>query len=102
MNADHLAPGFRNSPYWQDTTGPLANRVVQEPDALPEHAEVAIIGAGYTGLSAALTLARSRAGKSWCSTPRDRAPDAVRETADWSARASINSGSPDSPPGTAR
>ena len=59
MNADHLAPGFRNSPYWQDTTGPLANGVVQEPDALPEHAEVAIIGAGYTGLSAALTLARA-------------------------------------------
>src|SRR5258705_4573418 len=47
-----------HDPYWWDAA-PLEGPV---DVALPRRCDVAIIGAGYTGLSAALTLAR--AGKS--------------------------------------
>jgi glycine/D-amino acid oxidase-like deaminating enzyme len=52
MNAI-LAPGFRAQPYWWDAAapGPAVHSV-------PEEAEVAIVGGGFTGLSAALTLRR--------------------------------------------
>jgi glycine/D-amino acid oxidase-like deaminating enzyme len=49
-----LAEGFKTTPWWWEAAEPAP----QEPLPLPEEAEVAIIGGGYTGLSAALTLGR--------------------------------------------
>lgn len=46
---------MRHTPYWWEDA-PL---VASPPTTLPSRADVAIIGAGYTGLSAALTLARA-------------------------------------------
>ena len=55
MSGDEIfAPGFKTDPYWWDA----APRRHEPQRALPETADVAIIGSGYTGLSAALTLAR--------------------------------------------
>jgi glycine/D-amino acid oxidase-like deaminating enzyme len=49
-----LTPDFRNAPYWWD--GVPRPKL---PDvALPAQADAVVIGAGYTGLSAALQLAR--------------------------------------------
>lgn len=49
-----FAPGFQAKPWWWEAAEPVAG----PPMDLPDEAEVAIIGGGYTGLSAALTLAR--------------------------------------------
>ena len=49
-----LASNFRDTPYWWDAAPPLPIRA-----ALPGACDVAIIGAGYTGLRAALTLLRA-------------------------------------------
>lgn len=46
---------IKNFPYWWEAARPPQNSGVE----LPAHAEVVVIGAGYTGLSAALTLARA-------------------------------------------
>jgi glycine/D-amino acid oxidase-like deaminating enzyme len=51
--ADLFAPEFRASPYWWEAAEPL-----ERDTALPAEAEVAIVGGGYAGLSAALTLRR--------------------------------------------
>ena len=48
-----LADGFKNTPWWWEAAEPA-----QRPAELPDHAAAAIIGGGYAGLSAALTLAR--------------------------------------------
>ena len=48
-----FAPEFRAEPYWWDVAAPIAN-----PRELPDSADVAIVGGGYAGLSAALTLRR--------------------------------------------
>jgi|YNPMSStandDraft_2_1061718.scaffolds.fasta_scaffold00294_17 glycine/D-amino acid oxidase-like deaminating enzyme len=48
------AGGFKTTPWWWEAAEPAPQ--LREP--LPEEAEVAIIGGGYTGLSAALTLGR--------------------------------------------
>ncbi len=58
VNQDIFAPGFKTEPYWYEEA-PLV--VASEP-SLPEAVDVAIVGSGYTGLSAALTL--GRAGRS--------------------------------------
>ncbi len=42
-----------DTPYWWDAAPPVLEEL-----ALPDRAEVAIIGGGYTGLSASLTLSR--------------------------------------------
>ena len=47
-------PEFKTTPYWWDTAPPRELPV----EAPPEETEVAVIGSGYTGLSAALTLSR--------------------------------------------
>ena len=50
-----MAVSFREKPYWWDTV----RRETDEPAApIPERADVAIVGAGYTGLAAARELAR--------------------------------------------
>jgi NADPH-dependent 2,4-dienoyl-CoA reductase/sulfur reductase-like enzyme len=54
-------------PYWWEA----APREAPTDVALPARCDVAIIGAGYTGLSAALTLAR--AGRSARAPPADPA-----------------------------
>jgi glycine/D-amino acid oxidase-like deaminating enzyme len=54
MSEAFLTTDFRNAPYWWD--GVPRPKL---PDiALPAQADVVVIGAGYTGLSAALQLAR--------------------------------------------
>src|SRR5271170_5217943 len=50
---DLLAPDFRVAPYWWDAAEPQ-----QRQADLPADAAVAIVGGGYAGLSAALTLRR--------------------------------------------
>jgi glycine/D-amino acid oxidase-like deaminating enzyme len=52
--ASVLAEGFKAAPWWWEAAEPAD----APPAALPEEVEVAIIGGGYTGLSAALTLGR--------------------------------------------
>jgi glycine/D-amino acid oxidase-like deaminating enzyme len=54
--SDHLfAADFKTDPYWWDA----APRPAPVEAALPARADVAIVGSGHTGLSAALTLARA-------------------------------------------
>ena len=50
---DILAADFRPAPYWWDAAAPAARAT-----ALPAAADIAIVGGGYAGLSAALTLQR--------------------------------------------
>ena len=52
---DIFADGFKTDPYWWDAAPPDV-----EGDAPPpEEVDVAIVGSGYTGMSAALELARN-------------------------------------------
>lgn len=53
-----MSEGILNHPYWWDETGLPDAQIAQAPDALPDTVETLIVGAGYSGLSAALTLAR--------------------------------------------
>jgi len=55
---DLFAPAFKGEPYWWDAWRPQPLAI---PD-LPAKTDVAIIGGGYAGLSAALELARSGIG----------------------------------------
>jgi glycine/D-amino acid oxidase-like deaminating enzyme len=48
-----FAPGFQTRPWWWEAAEPP-----ERDAALPDRAGVAIVGAGYAGLSAALTLRR--------------------------------------------
>jgi len=51
--AEIFAADFRAAPYWWDAAAPA-----ERETALPASADIAIIGGGYAGLSAALTLRR--------------------------------------------
>ncbi len=57
--APHLTASFRNDSYWLDTAGPALDELTSAAETLPARADVVVIGAGYTGLSAALELARA-------------------------------------------
>jgi glycine/D-amino acid oxidase-like deaminating enzyme len=52
---DVLTSDFKTTPYWWEA----APRERIDPVTLPPSADVAIVGAGYTGLAAALMLARA-------------------------------------------
>jgi len=52
---DLFAPDYKSAPYWWEA----APRPNLSPIAPPAHADVAIVGTGYTGLAAALPLARA-------------------------------------------
>ena len=54
MNQSLFAPGYKSAPYWWERTP----RPELPEAAPPVRAEVAIIGSGYTGLSAAIQTAR--------------------------------------------
>lgn len=62
MTTDIFAPGFRERPYWWEAAAPTAEGSLP----LPEETEVAILGAGYAGLSAALELARAGVAVTVC------------------------------------
>ena len=53
--AEIFAPGFKDTPYWWEA----APRPPANPQAPPRDVDVAIIGSGFTGLNAALDLARA-------------------------------------------
>ncbi len=55
MSEAILAPDFKAQPYWWEA----APRPEAGAEAWPKRADVAVVGSGYTGLSAALTLARA-------------------------------------------
>jgi len=46
-----LTPDFKTTPYWWEEARPPA-----APEPLPARADVVVVGSGYTGLSASLTL----------------------------------------------
>jgi glycine/D-amino acid oxidase-like deaminating enzyme len=50
-----FAPGFKTEPYWWEAAPPFA----ADDRPVPERVDVAIVGSGYCGLSAALELARA-------------------------------------------
>lgn len=50
--ADISAPDFKDAPYWWEAAPPSKAAVPAPPDRV----EVAIVGAGYCGLAAALEL----------------------------------------------
>src|SRR5262245_30167636 len=52
--ADIFAPDFKDAPYWWEAAPPSKATVASPPN----RADVAIVGAGYCGLSAALELRR--------------------------------------------
>lgn len=55
MTPTLFAADYRNEPYWWRA----APRLQTEPPPLPAEADVGIVGSGYTGLAAALELARA-------------------------------------------
>src|SRR3989304_5048747 len=54
----NLAPGASFDPWWWEAMPAIEG----DQDPLPPRCDVAIVGGGYTGLSAALTLARAGRG----------------------------------------
>lgn len=55
MSGDLFSADFKAEPHWWDAARPHHTRQA----ALPEKADIAIVGSGYTGLVAALHLARA-------------------------------------------
>jgi len=51
-------PDMKLTPYWQDSASPPDSPTDSPPDALPDTVDVAVIGAGYTGLNAARVTAQ--------------------------------------------
>ena len=55
MSADIFAADFKDTPYWWEA----APRTTAVPEAPPKNVDVAIVGSGFTGLNAAIDLARA-------------------------------------------
>jgi glycine/D-amino acid oxidase-like deaminating enzyme len=58
MGSDVFAAHYKTTPYWQD----IAPKVSLPEQELPDEIDVLIIGAGYTGLNAALQTASEELG----------------------------------------
>lgn len=54
MPDEIFAEGFSTDPYWWEA----APRPTVKPEPLPRHCDLAVVGSGFTGLSAALTASR--------------------------------------------
>lgn len=77
MQSIHFTHDFKTTPYWWDQTARPSLPATQ----LPDKADVVVIGSGYTGMCAALQVAR--AGRStvvldaqdagWMQQPKRRA-----------------------------
>jgi len=57
MGPDIFADGFRPEPYWWDHV-PRDDNAGLPAEALPDSADVVVIGSGYAGLHAAISLSR--------------------------------------------
>lgn len=53
-----MSEQIAHRPYWWDDTGLPDAQIARAPDTLPAVVGTLVVGAGYSGLSAALTLAR--------------------------------------------
>ncbi len=58
MQKDH-SPNYSRTPFWQEDPRLQETIPCETIDKLDSHVDIAIVGAGYSGLSAALTLARA-------------------------------------------
>ena len=58
MTGQIFADGFKPEPYWWDDV-PRDGAAGLPAEALPDRADVVVIGSGYAGLHAAITLARA-------------------------------------------
>ena len=54
MTGPAVTPDFKDAPYWWEAAPPRT----AEPGPPPDRADAVVVGGGFTGLSAALTLAR--------------------------------------------
>lgn len=59
MTDQHFTSDYKNQPYWWDHVMP--GTVVAGDEVLPGRCDVAIVGSGYAGLHAGITLAREGA-----------------------------------------
>ena len=58
MVEDLFTKDFKTSPYWWDTSPSRASTLETSQPDIPRTADVVVVGAGYTGLHAALAAAR--------------------------------------------
>lgn len=58
MRAELFTNDYKTTPYWQD----IAPKVAVPETSLPDEIDILVIGAGYTGLNAALQTAREGLG----------------------------------------
>ncbi|MCC9620066.1 FAD-binding oxidoreductase [Thalassospira sp. MA62] len=58
MLAKHSS-NYTHMPYWQADLSPLPPETATDLNDLPNHVDTVIVGGGYTGISAAITLTRA-------------------------------------------
>ena len=77
MDTSFYSEDVKFTPYWWEA----APRVAAPEATAPERADVVIVGSGYTGLSAALTLARAYRQHAIICAGSDAVPHLVVATA---------------------